>query len=384
MANIRDYTILIVDDDRASRTLLSDILEEYEVITAENGEEALELARNDDNIPELILLDIVMPGMDGYEICRRLKDSEKTRDIPIIFLTVKSDAEEEAYGLNLGAVDYITKPINGLIVKARIRTHLELRELQLKKQKELIALQRDIQDASDIQQSMLPPRFPEQPNFDIFAKMVPAKKVGGDFYDFFFMDHERLYFVIGDVSGKGFPAALFMASCLTLLKAEITRIRHAGISLASLNILLKHQCASNMYVTLFHGILNIHTGEVHYACGGHCPPYLLKSDGKVEPLPLPKDEKKGRPLGLLEDQEYEVGKIRLSKGEAIFLCTDGVTEARNQEGEMFDEKRLIKYLEINYQKPPGELSEGLIQEIEKFTSGEPQSDDITIMALRYK
>ena len=139
-----------------------------------------------------------------------------------------------------------------------------------------------------------------------------------------------------------------------------------------------------MYVTIFHGILNINNGEVQYACGGHCPPYLLKPNGKVEPLPQSQDENKGRPPGLLEDQEYEVMKIQLNKGETIFLYTDGVTDAGNRDGDMFEEKRLIKYLENNCQKSPEELYEGLIQEIEKFTSGEPQSDDITIMALRYK
>lgn len=384
MTNNRDYKILVVDDDKSTRILLLDILKEYKVITTVNGEETLELVKNDENIPDLILLDIVMPGMDGYEVYKRLRDDEKTREIPVIFLTIKSEAEEEAHGLELGAVDFISKPINGLIVKARVHTHLELRENQLKKQKELIAFQRDMQDARDIQQSMMPPGFPEQPNFDIFGKTVPAKKVGGDFYDFFFMDHEKLYFVIGDVSGKGFPAALFMASCLTLLRAEITRIRHVGISLASLNILLKHNCASNMYVTMFHGILNINKDEVQYACGGHCPPYLLKPNGKVEPLPQSQDENKGRPPGLLEDQEYEVMNIKLNKGETIFLCTDGVTEAKKQDGKMFEKERLIQYLENSCQKSPEELYEGLIQEIEKFTSGEPQSDDITIMALRYK
>jgi len=376
MVNNQDYTILVVDDDRGTRDLLLEILKEYTVITAENGEEALERVKNTDERPDLILLDVVMPGgRNGYEVCKRLKADEDIQDIPVIFLTVKADAEEEAQGLELGAVDYIHKPINSRIVKARVKNYLELRTHQLNEQ--IVA---------HIQKTMLPEKFrplPHQSNLDLFAKMAPTKKVGGDFYDFFFIGLEKLAFVIGDVEGKGVPAALFLAVCLTLLRAEITKTGYVDICLGNVNNLLILQCPLYKSVVVFIGILDVYTGEVKHACGGHDLPYLLNPKGEAEKLPGPGSDNDGRALGKLEDQEYKAGKIMLNKGEALFLYTDGVTRATKKGGDMFGKERLIQYLEKNSQKSPEELSKGVIQEIEQFTTGEPQSDDITVMALRY-
>jgi sigma-B regulation protein RsbU (phosphoserine phosphatase) len=382
--------MLVVDDEPDLELLINQGFKEkirqskFEFFFAANGKDALKRL---DEVPgiSIILADLKMPVMDGLTMLQEINKKNNPL-IKTIIVSAYGDMKNIRKAMNCGAFDFITKPIDFSDLETTINKTLEQLEVirdALRAHDALIALQSELQIAANIQQSILPhtfPPFPHQSNLDIFAKMQPAREVGGDFYDFFFIDPEKLAFVIGDVSGKGFPAALFMAVCLTLLKAESKRTGHAGICLANLNILLKNQCARSMFVTIFHGILNIHTGEVEYACGGHHYPYLLNPNGKVERLP----KVNGILLGRYEDKKYEVGKIQLSKGETIFLYTDGVTDAKKKDGEMFEEERLIQFLENNCGKSPEELLEGLIQEIKKYTSDEPQYDDITIMALRYK
>ncbi|UCH96776.1 MAG: SpoIIE family protein phosphatase [Candidatus Aminicenantes bacterium] len=375
--------ILVVDDESDLELLIKQWFREeirqleLEFFFARDGKEALKKLDEVQGI-SIILADIRMPEMDGLTMLQEINKNNNPL-IKTIMVSAYGDMKNIRKAMNYGAFDFITKPIDFDDLKVTINKTLK----HLEEQKELISLQLDMQVAAHIQESMLPQMFtpfPQQTSFDIFPKMVPAKKVGGDFYDFFFIDQERLVFSIGDVLGKGVPAALFMAVCLTLLRAEISRNKHVGISLASLKNLLRPLYAPGMLVTIFNGILNVNIGELQYACGGHHSPYILNPSGKVEPMP----EVNGLIIGPFEDEEYKVGKIQLNKGETIFLYTDGVTDAQRKDGEMFEKERLVQYLEKNCQKSPEELCEGLIQEIEKFTSGEPPADDITIMALRYK
>jgi sigma-B regulation protein RsbU (phosphoserine phosphatase) len=235
--------------------------------------------------------------------------------------------------------------------------------------------------AHDIQINMLPknfPPFPERHEFDIFAAIVPAKEVGGDLYDFFFIDDDHLCFAVGDVSGKGVPAALFMAVTKTLFKATAANGGTPGEILARLNTEICRDNESCMFVTVFCGILNIRTGEVDYSNGGHNLPYYLHQSG-VSPL----DNTGGRALGLVEQSPYATGRLMLAPGEALLLYTDGVTEAMNLSETLYSDQRLEQFLTLNRGSSPRQMIGDLVADVKRFASGAPQSDDITALTLTY-
>ena len=242
-------------------------------------------------------------------------------------------------------------------------------------------IESELQIAHDIQMSMVPkifPPFPDRSEFDIFATLVPAKEVGGDLYDFFFIDDDHLCFAIGDVSGKGVPAALFMAVTKTLFKATAGNGGTPGEILARLNAEICRDNESCMFVTLFCAILNIRTGQVAYSNGGHNLPYLL-SNGRIQPL----DKTGDMVLGAVEGVKYHRNETILRPGDRLLLYTDGVTEAMDQNENLFSERRLEEFLaSVNDASPP-DLTNALVDEVRRFCVGAPQSDDITILALRY-
>jgi len=235
--------------------------------------------------------------------------------------------------------------------------------------------------AHDIQMSMVPkifPPFPDRSEFDIFATLAPAKEVGGDFYDFFFIDNDHLCFAVGDVSGKGVPASLFMAVTKTLFRATASNGGTPGEILARLNAEICRDNDSCMFVTLFCAILNIRTGQVDYGNGGHNPPYYLHQRG-VSPLENPG----GRVLGLVEQSPYASGRMILAPGEALLLYTDGVTEAMNPSETLYSDQRLEQFLGTNRGSAPRQIIGDLIGDVKQFAGGAPQSDDITVLALLY-
>ena len=235
--------------------------------------------------------------------------------------------------------------------------------------------------AHDIQMSMVPkifPPFPDRSEFDIFATLAPAKEVGGDFYDFFFIDDDHLCFVVGDVSGKGVPASLFMAVTKTLFKATAGNGGTPGEILARLNTEICRDNESCMFVTLFCAILNIRTGQVDYGNGGHNLPYYLHQRS-VTPL----ENLGGRVLGLVEQSPYASGRMVLAPGEALLLYTDGVTEAMNPSETLYSDQRLEQFLGTNRGLAPRQIIGDLIGDVKQFAGGAPQSDDITVLALLY-
>jgi len=242
-------------------------------------------------------------------------------------------------------------------------------------------LEEGLKLAHDIQMSMLPktfPPFPERRDLDIFAAITPAKKVGGDFYDFFFLDENRLCFAIGDVSGKGVPAALFMAVTKTLFKAIAGRVQNPGEILSTVNREICRDNDSQMFTTLFCGILDTRTGEIRYSNGGHNPPYHLSRAG-VQQVP----KTGGRVLGLLEETTYAGSRLVLGPGETLLLYTDGVTEALDPAEQFFSERRLESILtQINFASAREQI-EYLTREITLFAAGAEQADDITTLAIRF-
>ena len=244
-------------------------------------------------------------------------------------------------------------------------------------------IQSELRIARDIQAAMLPrvfPPFPDRTEFDIFALMEPAKEVGGDFYDFFLIDDKRLCVLVGDVSGKGVPAALFMAICKTLLKTEALNGLTPADILARVNRTLIPDNETMMFVTVFVLILDTETGEMRYANGGHPPPLVSTGPGRFDFLAGPT----GTILGAVDGVAYATTTRTLKPGDAIFLYSDGVTEAMNAEQQLFSDERLKASLSGGAGEAPDGLIRRAREAVRAFAAGTPPSDDITMVALEFR
>ncbi len=381
--------VLIVDDERFNVKVLADLLKsDYKIMAAKSGEQALEISTAE-NPPDLILLDIMMPDMDGYEVCRRLKADEVTREIPVIFVSAMSDETDETKGLELGAVDYITKPVSPPIVQARVKTHMRLQQnladLQsahniIEKQKK--RMEDELNVGQKIQMDMIPlsfPAFPDRNELDIFGKLVPAREVGGDFYDFFFVDEDRFCFCIGDVSGKGVPAALFMAVTQTFIKSRASADQSTASIVTHINDELVKNNQEYMFVTLFIGILDVQTGKLIYTNGGHNPPYILQQNGEKTRL----DARHGPVVGPIDGLAYKEDTTFLTEGDILLMYTDGVTEAMDHNQELFSEKRLVELMSTGEIQSPETLTNKVFKSVKSFEGEMDQADDITILVLQY-
>ena len=382
-------TVLAVDDTPENLDVVKGILSpDYTIKAAINGKMALKIAETQS--PDLILLDIMMPEMDGYEVCQRLKSNPKTSEIPIIFLTAKDQTMDEAKGFELGAEDYILKPVNPPILKARVKTHVALKQSRdalqeaygiIKGQKD--RMEEELNVGREIQMSMIPlkfPPFPDHDEFDIYATLVPAREVGGDFYDFFFVDDNHLCFCVGDVSGKGVPAALFMAVTKALIKSRAADDRSTGSVLTHVNDELSQDNPSSMFVTVFAAILNIATGEFTYTNAGHNPPYVKHPDGSIRAL----TERHGPIVGAMSGMAYGEDTTNLSSGDLVLLFTDGVTEAMDVGGNLYSDARLEELLQESQLETVEATVDTVLSSVKRFETGADQADDITILSLLFR
>jgi sigma-B regulation protein RsbU (phosphoserine phosphatase) len=380
--------IMVVDDEPDLESLIRQRFRrqiragEYDFVFAANGLEALSRLLEFPDI-NIILSDINMPEMDGLTLLAKVNEL-KNPALKTVIVSAYGDMDNIRTAMNRGAFDFVTKPVDFTDLETTIKK--TIRELEILRQAhhehdQLVAIQQDLVVARNIQQSILPkvfPPFPERNDFDIFAGMTPAKEVGGDFYDFFLIDKERLGLVIGDVSGKGIPAAIFMAVSRTLLKATAMKGLPPNECLAYVNDLLCLESTASMFVTIFYGIFNTATGELEYSNGGHNPPYILRTDGKIQSLEIAG----GIALGVIEEVAYDIERIELQPGDGIFLYTDGVTEAFNAEGVMYTNQRLEQLLTGQNSQPIKEIVQKVFQDVSNFSTGIEQSDDITILAMR--
>jgi sigma-B regulation protein RsbU (phosphoserine phosphatase) len=211
------------------------------------------------------------------------------------------------------------------------------------------------------------------------AYIRPAREVGGDFYDYFRLGDDKLFFVLGDVSDKGIPAALFMAVTMTLLKGKMSLDMSPGELLTAVNQEL-YKDDSTMFATIFCGVLDVGTGRLQYSDGGHCPPYLVRENGDVEQL----KGKKGLPLGVMDDMLYANNEVTLDRGDRLILYTDGITEAEDRRQEQYGFLRLHKLLEKELSSQPTQLLEHITQDVDRFTNGAIQSDDIAVLIVDRK
>jgi len=265
--------------------------------------------------------------------------------------------------------------------RMRIREKSVIQRLQA--QMELESIQKELTIASNIQTSLLPsqhPLFPDRIEVDIFSMMHPAKSIGGDFYDVFFVTPNKLFIAVGDVSGKGIAAALFMVQTIMHLKTQALLEFTPHEILERVNNSLCKNNTTSMFVTIFCGILDIETGKFVYSNGGHNPPLTDAVTGNFEFMPVPQ----GIVVGFMEGVEYKSASLQLKPGDAIFVYTDGVTEAENRQKDFFSEERLLKLLADSGRVSAQNIIELVKREINTFSEGVEQSDDITMLTLRYR
>ena len=386
---MRAHKIMVVDDEPDLQMLILQRFrkqirdEEYDFCFAENGQEALDKLQAKNGI-SLVLTDINMPKMDGLTF---LSEAQKLENpsFKTIIVSAYGDMDNIRTAMNRGAFDFVTKPIDFNDLNTTISK--TLKEIQVisegvQHKKTLEAVQSDLETASRIQQKMLPqefPPFPDRKEFNIYAEMHTAKQVGGDLYDFFMLDEHRLGFVIGDVSGKGVPAAIYMAVSRTMLKAIASQIEDPATCLSTVNSMLIPESDLTTFVTVFYGVMNTQTGNVIYCNGGHNLPYIVRKDGKIEEV----ENTSGLLLGKIDAIEFETKQFTLRAGEKIVMFTDGVTEAMAENEDMYEEARLENFLDNHGRDDLNKLVRGLVVDVLKFMGKADQSDDITLMALEY-
>ncbi len=381
--------ILVVDDEPDLELLIRQKFrtqiksDSFQFEFAQNGLQALEKLDEHRDI-SLVLTDINMPEMDGLTLLQRIGELNNPL-LKAVIISAYGDMENIRTAMNRGAFDFLTKPIDftdlDLTVQKTLR-QCEVLRGALGAHDQLVAFQRDMLTASRIQQSLLPkafPPFPSRNDIDLYAHMVTAREVGGDFYDFYFIDEDRLAFTVGDVSGKGIPAAIYMAVSRTLLKAIASQVVNPGEVLRKLNALLIPESEEATYVTIFYGVLNTRTGEIQYSSGGHPQPFIVRTGCTVEQTPLPD----GSILGKIPHLDFETRKVVLKPGEGLYVYTDGVSEAMNQDGALYLEQGLESILKTVGGGSAQQTLDGVLEDVKRHTSGAPQSDDITLLGLRW-
>jgi sigma-B regulation protein RsbU (phosphoserine phosphatase) len=372
-------TVLVVDDAPANIQVVNSILKDtYKIRIATNGAKALELVGVAPP-PDLILLDIMMPGMDGYEVCTRLKGDPGTKDIPVIFLTGQTETADETRGFEVGAVDYIHKPFSPAVVKARVQTHLVLRGIREQLALQLLAIQKELETARQIQLSILPHELPRVRGLDIAARYIPMTSVAGDFYDFLVVDEKHIGILVADVSGHGMPAALIASMLKIAFAAQAANAAHPEQVLSGLNLALCGKFQHH-YVTAAYVFLDLEKRTLTYAGAGH-PPLLLcrKSAACVQEVC-----ENGLFLGKFDFATYASVELPLMPGDRILLYTDGIPETENPAQVAFGDERFQQVLGEVQSCSADQFADHLLTELSRWSGLGPAdelNDDITMVAV---
>jgi len=377
--DLSESRILIVDDAKTNIDILVEALRgEYKLSVALDGTAALRSVEK--SPPDLVLLDIMMPGIDGYEVCRQLRAQESTRELPVMFLSSLEDVKDKTRGFEVGGNDYLTKPFEVLEVKARVRSLLKAKAYADAIRE---AMARDLRIAREIQMGILPADLAEVTSgtdLDVHAIIEPAQKVGGDLYEVLRASDDRIVVALGDVSGKGIPAALFMAVTVTILRTLARHIADPAEILRRLNDELAKQNPRGMFVTMQCLVFDFEHRHVSCAGAGHHQLAII-SPGRPPRLACPSS---GRPAGLMASNPIERETFPLEPGETFVLFSDGVSEAMNAAEDFYGDERLLMTLSASAQTPAADTVATLLADVRAFAGGAKQSDDITILAARYK
>jgi sigma-B regulation protein RsbU (phosphoserine phosphatase) len=376
--------ILVVDDEPDLELLVRQKYRretrdgEFVLHFARDGVEALEALSREQEV-DIVLTDINMPRMDGLTLLGHIADMGRL--LKVVIVSAYGDMENIRTAMNRGAFDFVTKPIDFEDLTTTIRkTHDEVLALRrgVDLQAQLTVLERELEIASQIQTSALPTTFPDRDEFRLHARMIPAQEVGGDFYDFFMVDEHRLGIAVGDVSGKGLGAAIFMAMTRSMLRSAGMHGMGPAECIRHVNRILFPESLPSMFVTVACGELDLRSGEFVYCLAGHNPPVTIGPGGARE-----LEGTGGLVVCAVPDFEFSDRTVRLQSGDSLFLYSDGVTEASDGAGGQFGSDRLLSGLGRTRGSSPQAMIEGLLSDVTAFSSGASQNDDITMLALNY-
>ena len=390
--------IFIVDDNLVNRKLLAGILkkEGYSLLEAEDGEAAIDLAFRE--IPDLILLDIMMPKKDGYEVCAELKSDERTAHIPIIFLSAKTQVEDKIKGLDLGGADYVTKPFDRGEALARVRAQLNIARLtkevveaneELKRKQE--RLDEDLEAAGGIQRSLLPQDLPDIEALDVAWRFMPCERIGGDIFNVLRLDESHWGIYMLDVSGHGVPSALVAVSASQILQPQQGLLLKKAVKpppyyeIVSpsevLNLLDQEYPIErfNKFFTITYLILNVKERHIRYSNAAHPPPILLHRDGELELL-----DKGGTIIGMGGLLPFDEGVKQARPGDKLVIYTDGIVEYQRKDGEFYGDERFHNELQRLRERPISEIVDGIIDSIMAYGDHYPPQDDVTLLGIEFK
>ena len=401
--------ILVVDDTELNRDLLLRRLQRdgHTVAAASDGSEALRRLAAEPF--DVVLLDVMMPGLDGFAVLERMQADPALRQVRVVIVSAVDDVNSVARGIEMGADDYLTKPINPVLLNARLTAALAKKRVADAETMHARALERELEIGHEIQASFLPEEMPVVPGWTMDARLRAAQQVSGDFYDAFaFEAGGRVGLIVADVCDKGVGAALFMALFRTLLRAASVQrysgLTGRGVSLSATGFLslgahdapaadagrtalasalkvtnnyiaLTHP-KSNMFATVFFAVLDPASGRLDYANCGHEPALVLGAAGIRERL-----DPTGPAVGMMPDVQFNLRDVTLAAGETLLAFTDGVTEARAASGELFGTERFEALLATSAPSVR-ELLDRIERTLQRHTGGAPQSDDITLLAAR--
>lgn len=377
--------ILVVDDNEANRDVLSRRLRRqgHSVTVAENGRQAFDLVRR--QAFDLVLLDVMMPEMNGYQVLEELKTDPALRHIPVIMISALDDLDSVVRCIELGAEDYLYKPFNPVLLRARVGATLEKKWLRDQEQAYLQAVRREMELGRRIQSDFLPSTLPQPDGWEIGAVFQPAREVAGDFYDVFLLPDGHVGLVIADVCDKGVGAALFMALIRSLIRSFAEQVSTNAVEALNAVSMINRYIASHhhnrghtpyMFATLFFGVLDPTTGQLTYVNGGHEPPIVLRSSDVQSLL-----EPTGPAVGFIANAVFSHGHATLDQGSMLFAYTDGVTEARTAQRELFSEERLIDLLLSQPVSTAAEMMQRVQQEVHKHIANTTPSDDVTMLTV---
>lgn len=398
--------VLVVDDDETNLDMLSRRLRRkgYEVDLGRDGEQALALVR--ERAYDLILLDVMMPGLDGFDVLKILREQHATTDLPVIMATAKGESEDVVHALGLGANDYVTKPLDFPVVLARIRAQLSLkrsvdrvRQLErnlAERNRDLEAansrleranrrMTRDLHAAARVQESFLPRGAPEVPGFAFAWAFRPCDELAGDGLNVVAAGGGRVALYVFDVSGHGVASAMLSVSLARRLSApdDPSSILAGpggeplppGEVAGLLDRLFPFETATEQYATLAYGLLDPATSEFRYTCAGHPAPAHVPSPGGSVIL-----EGDGFPIGLAEGP-FDEQSVRLGPGDRLFLYSDGIPEAMDPDGRAFGLRRMLDALEAGRSRPLAECVADLRSAVEDWCGAPGVGDDLSILAV---
>ena len=373
--NNENEALLLVDDNPTNLQVLYQTLETTgcKLLVAKNGETALAIAQKAS--PNLILLDIMMPGIDGFEVCRRLKDNPDTADIPVIFLSALTETKDKVQGLQLGAVDYVSKPFQPDEVIARVNTHLTIHRLKREVEQKKDALEDELEAASAVQRRLLPKKLPEIAGLKLAVHYETSLYAGGDYYDIAKIADNQWGFLMADAEGHSAPAAVMMAMTCALFRSYPQPPADPGELLYFLN---QHLCkvADPSFVTALYVVYDADRHRLKIARAGHPPPMIYRSAEKKAI-----EYKCGGvfPLGIDPYEQVPVTEAELQPGDRILMYTDGITERFRIDAETYGEERLLRQLEGGGNLQPEELLAAIMKDVDDFANGRPADDDQALL-----